>query len=137
MFGLIKKVFIKKSKKKEDNPDSWKNKFTRLYSHIKNNLSEFFSDLLLMREKMKNLRQTNVDLGKKHIEKGNISDAIFRFKFTKFFWPDCYESYYYLAYCYALKKKNKQAEIILRELIVKEPRSQKAKELLMKVTSEK
>jgi tetratricopeptide (TPR) repeat protein len=93
---------------------------------------EFF----VIKEKCKDLRQTNYNLGLKHIEKGNLFDAIFRFYLIKKFWPDFFDAYYQLAYCLLLNDKPQKAEKILQELLAKKPDyDQKAYDLLERITS--
>lgn len=92
--------------------------------------NEFFS----IKNKCKNLRETNYALGLKHLQNGNLSEAIFRFRFIKKFWPDLFDAHYQLAYCLALKNKSAEAKKILEELLRKKPDyDQKAKELLERI----
>jgi tetratricopeptide (TPR) repeat protein len=78
-------------------------------------------EILLIREKFKNLRETNYDLGLKHLENGRLVDAILRFRIIKIIWPEFLDAHYQLAYCLALKNKFKPAEIILEKLLEKDP----------------
>ena len=78
---------------------------------------EYFS----IREKCQNLRQTNFDLGIRHLENGALSEAIFRFRLIKKFWPDYFDAYYQLAYCLALDEKIAAAKKVLVELLAKDP----------------
>jgi len=105
------------SEKKEGVYAKIENTFYFLSNKTTDAKNEFFS----IREKCKNLRQTNYNLGLKHLEKGNLSDAIFRFRFIKKFWPDYYEAYYQLAYCFILNKKPRKAKFVLQELLIRQP----------------
>ena len=74
-----------------------------------------------IKEKCKDLRSTNYNLGMKHMENGNLPEAIFRFKIIKKFWPDNYDAYYQLAYCLTLQEKFLEARKVLEELLGKKP----------------
>lgn len=111
-----------------------KQKSQSIFDFIISRFSVVEKEINLIRGKSKNLLQTNYDLGLKHLEKGNLSDAIFRFKFIKKFWPHHLDAYYQLAYCYFLKKNFQQTQIILKELVSLDPSYQKkADELLDKI----
>ena len=69
--------------------------------------------------------------GSKHLANGKLSEAIFRFRFTKKMWPDFFDAYYSLAYCLVLNKKLIEAKKHLEELLAKKPDyNPKAKALL-------
>lgn len=111
-----------------------KQKSQSIFDFIISRFSVVEKEINLIRGKSKNLLQTNYDLGLKHLEKGNLSDAIFRFKFIKKFWPHHLDAHYQLAYCYFLKKNFQQTQIILKELVSLDPSYQKkADELLDKI----
>ncbi len=74
-----------------------------------------------MKEKTKDLRSSNYELGLKHLENERLSEAIVRFRIIKKFWPDFYEAYYQLAYCLVLKGKPYEARKSLIELLEKQP----------------
>lgn len=74
-----------------------------------------------IKEKCKDLRSTNYNLGMRHMENGNLPEAIFRFKIIKKFWPDNYDAYYQLAYCLTLQEKFLEARKVLEELLSKKP----------------
>ncbi|WPX96550.1 Putative tetratricopeptide repeat-containing protein [Candidatus Bandiella woodruffii] len=62
------------------------------------------------KKKLDNLSKTNFDLGLYHFNKGNINDAIFRFKILKRF-DDKYEDLdYLLGRCYFEKSKYDKAK---------------------------
>ena len=138
----IKRIFgFKPEEKKEGKVESLANfakeKSNNFSNFVSIKLKDSVEELSVMRVKFKNLLDTNMQLGFKHIEKGNLSDAIFRFRFVKFFWPDYSEASYYLAYCLALKKHNLKAKKVLEELLTKKPDfDRKAKDLLQKINNE-
>ncbi len=92
--------------------------------------SEFFN----IKQKLNNLLETNYTLGMKHLERGNLTDATFRFAFIKKFWPDYFDAYYQLAYCLTLNKKLFKARAVLQDLLSKKPDyDQKARDLLERI----
>lgn len=130
------KIFKKKNSDKDNKPSLFegiKAKTNDLFGIIKNGITSQIEELIQMREKSKNLLETNIKLGLWHIDQENISDAIFRFRFIRFFWPKYLEANYYLAYCYVLKDKKVKAKEILENLIKQDPQNQRAIELLNKI----
>lgn len=134
--GFVKKLLFKKSEKKQEKkPEkslatSLREKSQELSSSVFDRIDVMKSELFTMKEKCGNLLETNYNLGLKHIEKGNLSDAIFRFRFIKKFWPEHQDSLYHLAYCLVLNKKPEEAKKILEELIAKNPQHELGRELL-------
>ncbi len=113
-----------------------KGKIKVLSDFANDHVQSFCKEILTVREKSKNLRQSNYELGLKHIERGELSDAIFRFRFIKKFWPDLYDAQYQLAYCLMLKKRKFQAKAVLEELLIARPDyDKKAQELLDQINS--
>jgi tetratricopeptide (TPR) repeat protein len=93
-------------------------KFSKfLENSFKNAREEYYS----IQEKCQDLHKTNFDLACSHLEKGNLSEAIFRFRFVKKFWPHDFDAYYQLAYCLVLKNKPHKAKKVLEELLEKDP----------------
>ncbi len=124
MFDSFKKLF-RKSRPVEIKDPAVTENLTKKSEKFQKFLSESFSsiknEILAAKEKMKDLHQANFDLGVRHLENGNLSEAIFRFRFIKKFWPDDYDAYYHLAYCLILKEKPKKARRVLEELLEKDP----------------
>jgi tetratricopeptide (TPR) repeat protein len=119
---LVNKALGKKSEKEE--------KSEKIASKIKENVKNFSgflsekTDLALkeyasIKEKSKNLVETNYQLGINHLEKGNLSDASLRFFIMTKFWPQFYEAYYQLAYVLILKEKPLKAKKVLEDVISK------------------
>jgi hypothetical protein len=119
---LVNKALGKKSEKEE--------KSDKIASKIKENVKNFSgflsekTDLALkeyasIKEKSKNLVETNYKLGISHLEKGNLSDASLRFFIMTKFWPKFYEAHYQLAYILILKDKPLKAKKVLEEVIAK------------------
>jgi tetratricopeptide (TPR) repeat protein len=140
---LIKKVFGKKSAKPVEDKQTkavaaLRKRSSQFVQLLKNKLTDGEKEFFSIKHKLKDLRQTNYDLGLRHIEKGNISDAIFRFRFIKKFWPDHFEAYYQLAYCLLLKNKFYDAKHEIQELLLKNPdydnnHEKKAQDLLTQI----
>ncbi len=111
-------------------------KAEKLSSFLDEKFQLLQSEFSTIRAKCKNLRETNYNLGVMHLEKGNLSDAIFRFRFVKKFWPDLFDTYYQLAYCLVLNQKPLEAKKILEELLIKNPDyNPKARDLLERITT--
>ena len=121
---LVNKALGKKSEKEE--------KSEKIASKIKENVKNFSgflsekTDLALkefssIKEKSKNLVETNYKLGISHLEKGNLNDAQLRFFIMTKFWPKFYEAYYQLSYVLILKQKPLKAKKVLENLIAQNP----------------
>ena len=139
MFGKIfKKLFgiSKKDVDLEKTRTAFHEKSKAFFAFLENGFGAFLKEITDVREKTKNLRETNYKIGLVHLEKGNLTDAIFRFRFIKKFWPDLFDAYYQLAYCLVLDKKYSKAKDVLEELILKNPTyDPKAKEMINYITS--
>jgi len=111
MFKIIKKFLFKKKEfeNKQGISAKLKEKAGGLSSFVADKAEQIREELVNMRHKMSNLLDTNYKLGMKHLENGNLSDAIFRFNFITKFWPHYYDAYYQLAYTLVLKKKYNKA----------------------------
>ncbi len=123
--GLLKKFFRKKEEQNLEQKQRPENKFhKKIDSALKfgeAKLEEAKSEYSIIKDKLLNLLDTNYQLGLRHIERGNLSEAIFRFKFIKLFWPSCFDAYYQLAYALILAKRPYQAKKILNELVIRNP----------------
>jgi SAM-dependent methyltransferase len=71
--------------------------------------SRFFASarwFIVAREKMQDLRATNLELGIFHLQNGNVEDAIFRFKLVdKLFSPHDPKAKFMLGWCYIIKQR--------------------------------
>ena len=123
---MIKFLIDKALGKKSEN----EKKSDKIASKIKNNVKSFSgflsekTDLAVkeyasIKEKSKNLVETNYKLGISHLEKGNLNDARLRFFIMTKFWPKFYEAHYQLAYILILKDKPLKAKKVLEEVIAK------------------
>lgn len=137
--GILKRIFGK-----SDGEESGAEKMASGLRAKSEKLTQFLGDkfqlvqdeITAVKEKSKNLRETNYNLGLKHLENGRLTDAIFRFRLIKKFWPDLFDAYYQLAYCLVLDDKLDEAKNILEELLSKNPSyDQKAYDLLESLSS--
>lgn len=122
--GVIRKILGKPKEKQNAGSKlaiKFREKSAKLAGFLNNALESAKEEYFSIKEKSKNLRKTNYELGLKHLENGNISEAIFRFRIVKKFWPDLLEANYYLAYCLVLKDRRFEAKKILEEFISKYP----------------
>jgi hypothetical protein len=88
---------------------------------------DFANDI---KEKFKNLYQTNYNTGMYHFEHGNIWDAALRFKIIKKFWPDKLEAQYQYALCLILKGMDNDANALLHDILKKNQNYSQAQNLL-------
>jgi len=111
-----KKTKVKISKA-EAIANFFKEKSSSIIFFLYNRFEIVKKEIDIIKDKSKNLLETNYKLGLKHLENGNIGDATFRFKFIKKFWPHHYDSHYQLAYCYFLQNRFARSKKILEDLI--------------------
>ncbi len=135
MFGKILKKLIGKSDNKKNAEEkrvgALREKVGKLSHFFEEKFYEAHDEFFILKDKFKNLRETNYKVGLKHLENDNLSEAIFRFRFMKKFWPDFFDAYYQLAYCLVLNNKLFDAKQVLVELLSKNPNyDPKGKELL-------
>lgn len=85
----------------------------------------------LVRKKLENLSETNYQQGLKYLEKGDVRDAILRFRIVIRFWPEYVDAHYQLAYCLMLNGKISKAKKTLEHLLQLHPEyDRKAYDLL-------
>ena len=120
--------------KKSENPEKSviQDKTEKVSGFFNKLIEQILEEIENIREKSKNLEETNLNLGISHLEKGNLKEAIFRFKITKKFWPKCYEAYYQLIVCLILSHKLTEAEKVKNELLTKKPSYQHKIDMIMK-----
>jgi tetratricopeptide (TPR) repeat protein len=124
---LISKI-LGKSKKKElefekKSPklNAVRSKSDEFLKFLSKKAEQSFDEAKIVSQKLKNLEETNFELGRLHIKKGNINEAIFRFRLIRFIYPDNLDAYYELAYCLVLKNKFTKSQKVLEELLAKDP----------------
>ncbi|MES2961473.1 MAG: tetratricopeptide repeat protein [Pseudomonadota bacterium] len=140
--NILKKLLGKSDSKPKEEPkgekltENLRKKSEELTQFLGEKMESVREEYFSIREKTKNLRQTNYDLGMKHLENGHVDEAIIRFKIIRKFWPDVVDAQYQLAYCLVLKEKFKEAKKVLDELLNKNPDyDQKAHDLLDRINS--
>lgn len=105
---LINKITGKKSKK-EIRDEEFASKIfaesSKISGFINNIIKNIINEIKTIRNKSKNLLETNYQLGLSHIQKGNLNDAKLRFAIIIRFWPNFHEAYYQKAYVEMLLKK--------------------------------
>jgi predicted TPR repeat methyltransferase len=101
--------------------------------YAKHLFGKFVLESTLVREKLKNLPHTNFELGKYHLEKENLSDAIMRFKMVAFLVPDHAEAHYYLGCAYILNENYNKAQEVLEKALQLQPDYPKASYMLQKL----
>ncbi|AFE53909.1 methyltransferase domain-containing protein [Rickettsia typhi] len=83
---------------------------------IKNQIVEFRNYINDCKYKLSHLAETNYQLGFDHLYKGNLNDALFRFKLVnKFFKSNDSKVYYQLGLIYYLKNNYRQATVYLEK----------------------
>jgi pentatricopeptide repeat protein len=143
IFRSIKRIagLDKKNNKKQKNSQNQKkenqseesvgkkkiDQVANLFGKMFENVIDEFGNI---RQKTKNLQETNFNLGMKYLKDGNLKEAIFRFKITKKFWPEFYEAYYQLIVCLVLNKNFEEAEKIKKELLDKDASYQEKIDLI-------
>lgn len=104
-----------------NNQDNKQSVVNNIVNHSKFLVNNFILEFDIIKSKLNNLLETNYNQGLWHIERNNLNEAIFRFRFIKKFWPNHYDSWYQLAYCLHKKGKNYQAREILTDLFKNKP----------------
>ncbi len=129
MFDNIKKLLGKSQPQEVETKENLisglasglRDKSEKFSQFLGSSINEARKEYLSIKEKCQDLHQTNFDLANRHLEKGNLSEAIFRFRFVKKFWPHDFDAYYQLAYCLVLKNKPEKAKEVLEDLLEKDP----------------
>jgi len=122
---LFKKIIGKKpveeAPRAEKIATSIRDKTGKLTDLLSEKVNESIQEIGVIREKLKDLEKTNFNLGRLHLEKGNLREATFRFYLMTKFYPHNLDALYELAYCYALKEKYVKSQKTLENLLNKKP----------------
>lgn len=105
-----------------------------IFSFIKSSAKKFIAESSIIREKLKDLPKTNYELGLRHFERGNLDDAIMRFKMVSFLLPEHKESNYQLGRCLVIKEDNERAKECFERAVEIDPDYSEAKYMLKKIT---
>ncbi len=116
MFRIIRNFASSLYSQKENSQN-----ITKLKNFISLNCKNINEEYNSIKSKFDNLLETNYNQGLRHLSNNKISEAIFRFRFIKKFWPNHFDSYYQLAICLLKKEKTSEAKNILQELFTKNP----------------
>jgi thioredoxin-like negative regulator of GroEL len=130
MFGVIKSAGKILGFKKKEVPKKAEKQSKLKYLEGKfNQAADFFGTLPekimgeyeMIRKKSQNLSKTNYDLGMRHLQNGNVKEAIFRFKIIKKFWPENYQARLQLITCLLMDNQKHEAKQIAQEFIKEKP----------------
>lgn len=77
--------------------------------NAKNLAKAQIEEVSVIRQKLRDLKNTNVNLGIKHYDHGFLDDCIFRFKLVKRIWPDVAVANYYIGRSYVEKFQYEKA----------------------------
>lgn len=101
--------------------------------YIKYLLNRFTLESKVIREKLKNIPKTNFELGLRHLQRGNLSDAIMRFKMVTFLVPDHKEAFYYLGCALIRDESYEQAQEAFEKTLEIDPGFTEAGYMLKKI----
>lgn len=95
-----------------------KKKISGLIDNLKQKIQSLPDQYTIIREKMQDLTKTNTELGFKHLELGNISDAVMRFKLVlRWFSPNHAPALYGLGLCRKEEGDYVEATALLKKAI--------------------
>lgn len=121
---IFNKVLGKKPNKEEDDLGLFKkysDKSGKVLEFLQKIKTKIISEFLIINKKLRDLQNTNFQLGLKHLENGHLREASFRFFIMRKFWKEDFDAYYQHAYCLVLRGKNLKARQVLLELLSKNP----------------
>jgi len=120
IFRHFKKIigFVKRDKKSPT-----VGKIEESIHFINNKAKEIVSESKVIMEKLHDLQSTNYQLGLVQLEKGNLKEAIFRFKIVRKFWPTNYDAHLKLIYCYYADNHENHANRAIERLLELDPNS--------------
>lgn len=134
---ILKRMVGLRESHSEETPDKVREKINGFQKFAEEKASLIKEEYYLIRKKLENLNETNYRQGLKYLEKGDLRDAILRFRIVVKFWPDNLDAHYQLAYSLVLHNQPLKAKMVLEELLSKHPDcNPKARELLAKVSDE-
>jgi predicted TPR repeat methyltransferase len=91
------------------------------------NRASFKGQGKVMLAKLKNLSETNYNLGLYHLRRGNIADAMMRFRLALWIKPGQAMAYYQLGRCYLLEERPEKAHASFTQALAADPGCQEAK----------
>lgn len=91
--------------------------FKDITQSAKDLISSQIEEIAIIRRKIKDLKNTNIQLGIKHFDLGFLDDCIFRFKIVKRIWPEAAVANYYLGRSYVEKFQYEKASPYIDEYL--------------------
>lgn len=85
--------------------------------------------------KLQDIPGTNYNLGLYHMQRGNLGDAIMRFKMVNYLKPDNIDSFYNLGRCLMLNGESEKAKEALQKVLEKNKEHVEARYLINKIDS--
>src|SRR5690606_24084006 len=96
--------------------EQWKNQLLDIFRHW-----DKFTDIV----------NNNFDLGRKHLQLGNLGDALFRFKFVLWMEPKHADALYSLGRVYMMEGRTAQARQVLQKSLALKPGNEDAAYMLL------
>jgi predicted TPR repeat methyltransferase len=87
-----------------------KAQFARAVPILKQKFNDFLTECSQSKDKLKDIPGTNYNLGLAHMQRGNIEDAVLRFRMVIFLTPENIGARYYLARCLLLLGEEENAK---------------------------
>ena len=110
-----------------------KSNLSKVSKHFKEKANLFFKECKTARFKLRDIPGTNYDLGLLHMKRGNISDAIMRFRMVIFLSPKKVDSYYNLGRCLIMSGDNDNAKTQFEKALYIDDKFAEAKYMLEKL----
>lgn len=87
------------------------------FQSVKSLLNSQLEELNILKQKIKDLKTTNIKLGLKHYDSGAVDDSIFRFKIVRRIWPDTHVANYFIGRSYVEKFQYEKASPYIDEYL--------------------
>lgn len=110
IFNIFKYLDLRYVGKKAFGGNSPKEAIAKVTPYIKEQSELFVQGCHDAREKLKDIPGTNYKLGISHMHRGNISDAILRFRMVSFLTPENPDAHYNLGRCFIMAGENDNAK---------------------------
>ncbi len=101
------------------------------FNQLKKMAADFFDKLKTIR----NVKENNFELGKKHYSLGNFDDAVMRFKFVTWLDQNYADGWYWLGVSYIANGKKAEAASSLKKALALKPDWQQAQDALKTAAS--
>lgn len=97
----------------------------------------FLQDVYIMREKSKDIAKTNYELGLMHMQKGNLYDAVLRFRITLWVKPDFAPAYYNLGRVLLMQGRGDKAQEAFAKALALQPDYLEVRYMMASLTKNK